>query len=392
MIQQPNAPETGTDSRADYPRLEDTQRAVLNILEDFDAEKHQLENTQKAIINILEDINPEKEQLEQTQRAVLNILEDADAERINLEMMQRATFNILDDVNADKAQMQDTPRALLNILDDLNVSNEELQRSRDVLEVRVTERTAELQESNVQLQAKTAELGRSNSELEQFAYIASHDLQEPLRMVSSYVQLLGKRYQGKLDADADEFIRFAADGANRMQRLINDLLAFSRVGTRGSSFEHVSLEIVLAQVLDTLKLLVQDTGVNITHDPLPVVYGDAGQIAQVFQNLIDNAVKFRREEAPPCVHISAEIRGGESLISVRDNGIGIDPQYAERIFLIFQRLHTRAKYPGTGIGLAICKRIIERHGGRIWVEVNPGQGSTFYFTLPLSAQKGLSHG
>ncbi|QNT75893.1 sensor histidine kinase [Dehalogenimonas etheniformans] len=427
----------------------------------------------------------------------------ADSDNVRLEDTQRAVLNILEDFDAEKEQMHDTSKALLNILEDLNVSNEELQQSRDVLEERVIERTAELtREKNISdttieslpgvfylfdtqgkflkwnknwelvtgvtaeempsktvleffegedrtlieqrigevfekgqstaeanfvsrdgrrtpyyftgrlvvldgkecligvgmdiserklaeeaIKSRTEELARSNAELEQFAYIASHDLQEPLRMVSSYVQLLGKRYQGKLDADADEFIHYAADGANRMQRLINDLLAYSRVGTRGGTFEPTPLESILNQALDNLKMLVSDSGVIITHDALPMVYGDAGQLSQVFQNLIDNAIKFRGDDVPR-VHISAEIRGNECVCSVQDNGIGIAPEYRERIFLIFQRLHTRSKYPGTGIGLAICKRIVERHGGRIWVESAPEGGSVFHFTLPISPKKG----
>ena len=201
-------------------------------------------------------------------------------------------------------------------------------------------------------------------------------------MVSSYVQLLGNRYRGKLDQDADEFIHYATDGAARMQKLINDLLAYSRVGTRGVAFQPVNLDLVLAQALDNLKVTVKDSGAAITHDPLPVVRGDPGQLTQVFQNLIDNAVKFRGT-APPAVHISAQTGRREYVVSVRDNGIGIAPEYISRLFVLFQRLHARSEYPGTGIGLAICKRIVERHGGRVWVESQPGAGSTFFFSLPL---------
>ena len=244
-----------------------------------------------------------------------------------------------------------------------------------------TQDITERKEIEEALQRKTEELARSNAELEQFAYVASHDLQEPLRMVSSYVQLLARRYKGRLDRDADEFIDYASDGALRMQRLINDLLAYSRVGTRGREFEEVKLETVLAQALDNLKLAIEDSGAVITHDPLPLAYGDGSQLAQVFQNLIDNAIKFRGDE-PPKVHVSAVIQGGECVCSVKDNGIGIAPEYSERVFLLFQRSHPRREYSGTGIGLAICKRIVERHGGRIWVESEPGAGSTFYFAIP----------
>ena len=231
------------------------------------------------------------------------------------------------------------------------------------------------------LEQSVAELARSNADLQQFAYVASHDLQEPLRMVSSYTQLLGRRYKGKLDADADEFIAFAVDGATRMQRLIQDLLAFSRVSRGSHKPEPVSIEEAFARAMENLRQSVTESGAVITHDPLPTVIGDRNQLAQVFQNLLGNAIKFRGQD-PPRIHVSARRAGAEWLFSIRDNGIGIDRQYADRIFVIFQRLHTSQEFPGTGIGLAICKKIVERHEGRIWFESEPGKGATFYFTIP----------
>jgi len=230
------------------------------------------------------------------------------------------------------------------------------------------------------LKEKTEELAWSNRELEQFAYVASHDLQEPLRMVTNFVQLLAKRYQGKLDSNADDFINFAVDGAMRMWNLINDLLAYSRVGTRGHPFEPINCETILQEALDNLKVTMEESGAVVTHDSLPTVIADSSQLVQLFQNLIGNAIKFIGND-PPRVHVSARRSGNEWTFSVRDNGIGIAPEYAERIFIIFQRLHGRQQYPGSGIGLAVCKKIVERHGGRIWVESEPEKGATFYFTL-----------
>lgn len=238
-----------------------------------------------------------------------------------------------------------------------------------------------LRRANSELGKYTKELKRSNAELEQFAYVASHDLQEPLRMVASFTQLLQRRYKDKLDADAHEFIAYAVEGANRMQRLINDLLSYSRIHTKGKPFEEVDCEEILGEARANLQLTIEKSGALVTNDPLPAVMGDASQLMRLLQNLIDNAIKFAGEE-PPRVHIAAKKRGAEWLFSVRDNGIGVDPQYHERIFVIFQRLHGREEYPGTGIGLAICRRIVERHGGRIWMESEPGKGSTFYFTIP----------
>jgi PAS domain S-box-containing protein len=227
-----------------------------------------------------------------------------------------------------------------------------------------------------------ADLKRSNDELQQFAYVASHDLQEPLRTVASFTQLLAKRYQGKLDADADEFISYAVDGCNRMKELIQDLLAYSRAGVEGKALAEISGENALQRATHALEMIIKESGAIVTHDLLPTITTDLGQLTQVFQNLVGNAIKYRGVEVPQ-VHVSARQNGGnEWIFSVRDNGLGIDPQYFEKIFVIFQRLHGREAFAGTGIGLSICKKIVERLGGRIWVESQVNKGSTFYFALP----------
>ncbi len=241
-------------------------------------------------------------------------------------------------------------------------------------------RNAQLQKEIAARAETQAALQRSNTELEQLAYVASHDMQEPLRMVASYLQLVAQRYQGKLDADADEFIGFAVDGAKRMQALINDLLAYSRLGTKARPFELTDCNAVVEVALSHLRVAIADSGAVVTHDPLPSVMGDASQLLQLFQNLLANAVKFHGDE-PPRVHVSAESDDGCWRFTVRDNGIGIAPEYFERIFVLFQRLHGRGTYPGTGIGLAICKKVVERHGGHIEVQSEPGKGSSFIFTL-----------
>lgn len=225
------------------------------------------------------------------------------------------------------------------------------------------------------------ELSRSNTELQQFAYIASHDLQEPLRMVTSYLQLLQRRYQGKLDADADDFIGYAVDGATRMRTLIHDLLTYSRIGTRGQPFELIDCAGVVEQAMNNLKIAIEESNATIRYANLPRLMADPMQLTQLFQNLIGNAIKFR-SDALPIVTIRATLQAGAWLFSVQDNGIGIDSQYNERIFVIFQRLHNRTEYQGTGIGLAVCKKIVERHGGEIWVQSRSGSGATFYFTIP----------
>jgi len=280
-------------------------------------------------------------------------------------------------------------------------AEEALQRLHHDLEIMVQQRTAELAKVNESLRAEIAdrqqaqqalarqatELVRSNTELSQFAYVASHDLQEPLRMMSSFAQLLAERYRGQLNADADEFIHFITDGASRMQRLINDLLMYSRVGKGDMVTAPVNCNSVFALACENLQAIINESQASVTADQLPVVLGNDAQLTQLLQNLIGNAIKFARLDVRSEVHISAKKHGNEWFFRVDDNGIGFDPRHAERIFLIFQRLQSPVKYPGTGIGLAICRKIVDRHGGRIWAESVPGSGSAFCFTLPAMEAK-----
>ncbi len=232
--------------------------------------------------------------------------------------------------------------------------------------------------------AKAAgELRRSNQELEQFAYIASHDLQEPLRMVIGFLNLLDERYKPQLDATATKYINFAVDGARRMSQLISDLLAYSRVEHIGPNIQPIELNKAVDSAMANLRNSIQESGASITHEELPTVPGNMTQLSQLFQNLLGNAIKFRREGIPPNIQVGCRLKGDHWVIRVKDNGIGIAPEYHDKIFMIFQRLHGRDKYPGTGIGLAICKKIVERHGGSIWIDSKPGEGTTFLFTLPV---------
>ncbi|MBW8832584.1 MAG: response regulator [Burkholderiales bacterium] len=249
------------------------------------------------------------------------------------------------------------------------------------LRQRLEEQNEKMQAEIVARRETEAALLRSNTELEQLAYVASHDMQEPLRMVASYLQIVAQRYKGQLDADADEFIGYAVDGAKRMQALINDLLAYSRVGTKARPFEPIDCNRVLDIALGNLTVAIAESGANVTRGPLPVLMGDPSQLLQLFQNLVSNAIKFKRG-ASVTVRISAELAGDAWRLSVSDDGIGIAEEYFDRIFVLFQRLHGRGEYPGTGIGLAICKKIVERHGGEISVQSKVGVGSTFSFTIP----------
>jgi PAS domain S-box-containing protein len=262
-----------------------------------------------------------------------------------------------------------------------------LESAEGILVTAAIRNITERKKSEEHLVQTVGELKRSNDELQQFAYVSSHDLQEPLRMVTSYTQLLAGRYKGRLDSDADEFIAFAVDGCNRMQGLIKDLLAYSRAGTNGKVLHEISAENALKEALANLRATIDQSGAVVTRDALPAIRTDETQLTQVFQNLVGNAIKYRGAEVPH-VHVSATKNGGnEWTFSVRDNGLGIDPQYYERIFILFQRLHGRDEFEGTGIGLAICKKILERLGGRIWVESQPEKGSTFYFALPETREK-----
>jgi light-regulated signal transduction histidine kinase (bacteriophytochrome) len=265
--------------------------------------------------------------------------------------------------------LERTNRRLKEEIYDREQAEEQALRINSELEARVEERTREL--------------ARSNRELEQFAYVASHDLREPLRMVASYTQLLARRYQGRLDPTADEFIGYAVEGCERMRELIHDLLEYSRVERAHGSAERVDTERALHEALRNLAVAIDESGARVTYDALPALFATHSQVVQLLQNLIDNSIKYR-SDAPPQIHVGVEHKGTEVILRVRDNGAGFEQKYAERIFGMFQRLHARGTYPGTGMGLALCRKIMETHQGRIWAASKPGEGATFYCAFPVA--------
>lgn len=313
---------------------------------------------------------------------------------IATEQFRRGNRNVLLPTLKGDSEVALLTRSFKKLLRELTDRERDLIALNGSLEDRVEERTNELTRLNAALQLEAAEhmeterklqeltvvLQHSNRELEQFAYVASHDLQEPLRAVASYTQLLERKYRGTLDEKAEKYIHYIVDGASRMQQLINDLLTYSRVGRQSLDLELIDCNQIVTRVIKTLKVAIAESHATVTHDQLPSLVADSSKLTQLFQNLIGNAIKYHGD-APPVVHISGHLQENSWQFTVQDNGIGIDPQFADRIFVIFQRLHTRRYYSGTGIGLAICKKIVELHRGCIWVESQPNQGSTFYFTL-----------
>jgi PAS domain S-box-containing protein len=296
--------------------------------------------------------------------------------------LTQAILNILEDFSAERERLDDTQRAVLNILDDFDEERVNVERANTALRGEIQQR-ASAEES---LQARTGELINSNAELEQFAYVASHDLQEPLRKIGSFCQLLSRRYSGQLDETADVYIGYVVDGVLRMQQLIDDLLTFARLGQSGANVTSVDCQQAVQRCLDNLAVTIDQSTAEISvAEALPVVAGEPSRVVQLFQNVLANSLKFCGDKAPR-VAVSAERHDAEWVFSVVDHGIGIDPQYADRVFSVFQRLHTREEYPGTGIGLAICKKIVEQMGGRIWFEPTPGGGTTFSWTIPHRAE------
>ena len=319
-------------------------------------EKTDLKNTERALLNILEDYSEEKYHSENNQKALLNILDDYSSEKVNMENTQRAVFNILEDYGEEKLNMEKTQSAVLNILEDYS-------------------------EEKKKVEIINNDLSSANTELEQFAYIASHDLQEPLRTIANFVGLIDKKYSGKTDEDTDQYLKFIVTATSKMQDLIKHLLDFSRVG-KNMSFVPVDCNKVLKAVILEMDTSVKESNAIITSALLPVVMGNEIELKRLFQNLISNAIKFRKKEVNLKIEITVEEKDTEYIFAVKDNGIGIEEQFIHKLFVIFQRLHNETEYPGTGIGLATCKKIVTLHGGKIWVNSKLGEGSTFYFTIP----------
>ncbi len=327
-----------------------------NVTSKIDVQLKSLEETQLAILNILEDTENEKNLLGNMQNAIMNILEDFTYEKKILENTQRALLNILDDYSTEKKLAEDTQRAVINILEDYSVEKDRIEKM-------------------------NIKLININKEIEQFAYIASHDLQEPLKTLSNFVGLFLKKYEGKLDNDANRYLTVIVGATVRMQSLIRDLLDYSKI-EKDKNKTAIDCNVLLKDILNDMAISIAESKVEIYSEQLPVINGHFLGLKSLFQNLISNAIKFRKSDLNPIVNITAQILDEEWLFAIKDNGIGIDKVYYKKLFIVFQRLHNKDEYAGTGIGLAQCKKVVELHGGRIWLESELHIGSTFYFTIP----------
>jgi len=327
-----------------------------NITSKIDVQLKSLEETQLAILNILEDTENEKNLLGNTQNAIMNILEDFTYEKKVLENTQRALLNILDDYSTEKKFAEETQRAVINILEDYSVEKDRIEK----MNIKLT---------NI------------NNEIEQFAYIASHDLQEPLKTLSNFVGLFLKKYEGKLDNDANRYLAVIVGATVRMQALIRDLLDYSKI-EKDKNKTAIDCNVLLKDILNDMAVSIAESKVEIYSEQLPVINGYFLGLKSLFQNLISNAIKFRKSDLNPIINITAQMIDEEWLFAIKDNGIGIDKVYYKKLFIVFQRLHNKDEYVGTGIGLARCKKVVELHGGRIWLESELQNGSTFYFTIP----------
>jgi signal transduction histidine kinase len=350
-------------------------KAILNVLADFNEEKRALQNAQRAALNILDDAEADKKQLMAGHRAVLNILDDIELDKSRLGLTQRALLNVLDDAELDKAQLETTQRALLNILED--VDSERRERAEAETEVRSLNEQLEQR-----VMRRTEELTAVNQELETFAYSVSHDLRTPLRAIDGFSRMLARKYAESLDDEAQRIIQVVRDSTQKMSQLIDDILAFSRIGRVDISAAIVDMDELVRDVQNELLPAIGGRDVRFVVSGLPRARGDRAMLRQVWQNLLDNAVKYTATRGTATICVGSESASHEITYYVKDNGVGFDMQYVQKLFGVFRRLHGPDEFSGTGIGLAIVKRIVTRHGGRVWAEGVLEQGAAFHFTLP----------
>ncbi|MBI2973909.1 MAG: hybrid sensor histidine kinase/response regulator [Armatimonadetes bacterium] len=365
------------DFSAEKTQLVVGQRALLNILEDFEVEKGRLESTGRAMLNLLEDSSSETARLEAAQHAVLNILEDLVQEKVSLEAAERAVVNILEDSSEERARLETTQRAVLNILEDFDEARTNIQMVNQQLAKEVEER----KRAERQIQRVNAELVVANQELEAFTYSVAHDLRAPLRHIDGFCRILLEEYASTFADESRPHLQRIAQSSKRMGQLVDDLLKLARVGRQDLSWHLTGLNALVQEVVAELRSECEGRQIDWRVGELPSVACDPGLMKQVFANLLSNALKFTRPRERAVIEVGTLAHSSELVLYVRDNGVGFDMKYADKLFAVFQRLHRQEEFEGTGVGLATAHRIVRRHGGRIWAEAEVGKGATFYFTL-----------